>query len=106
MCKKFANLASIFKAVVSVRTLYVLLLCWMLWLDLHRQLATGGPYTYVHCTQAPMKPETRLSPNLFLALLKFFLLLQVDEFFIDDSRDPSIKSERLEPDTETRLVYS
>ena len=52
-----------------------------------------------------MKPETRLSPNLFLALLKF-LLLQVDEFFIDDSRDPSIKSERLEPDTETRLVYS
>ena len=53
-----------------------------------------------------MKPETRLSPNLFLALLKFFLLLQVDEFFIDDSRDPSIKSERLEPDTETRLVYS
>lgn len=52
-----------------------------------------------------MKPETRLSPNLFLALLKF-LLLHVDEFFIDDSRDPSIKSERLEPDTETRLVYS
>ena len=56
----------------------------------------------LHCTQAPKKPETRLSPNLFLALLKF-LLLQVDEFFIGDSRDPSIKSERLEPDTETRL---
>ena len=87
--------------------MYTRLLYWMLWLDLHWQLASTGDRvrTYVHCTQAPMKPETRLSPNLFLALLKF-LLLHVDEFFIDDSRDPSIKSERLEPDTETRLVYS
>ena len=65
----------------------------MLWLDLHRQLASGDRiHMYsVHCTQAPKKPETCLSPNLFLALLKF-LLLQVDEFFIGDSRDPSIKA--------------